>query len=141
MFAGPVGVELTTRQAMSLPIYARLLITLAVTGVIVLLSITPGDQQIDDNVFVWLVVITPTTLQKILHVVAYGGLAFLWAWTFHMALPRIGQMVLSLTLTIATGAALEWYQTTVPGRFGTLMDIVLNAAGAALGILAAILLL
>ena len=36
---------------------------------------------------------------------------------------------------------MEWRQTKVPGRFGTVNDVVLNAAGAALGLLAAIVLL
>jgi len=123
---------------MKLPAYARLLITLAAVGVIVGLSVTPGDDPSADGVFVWLVVVTPPTLQKIMHMVAYAGLAILWMWTFETFPSRRLGIALSLTITVAIGAILEWYQTMVPGRFGSLMDIVLDALGALLGILVAV---
>ena len=48
---------------------------------------------------------------------------------------------LSLIGTVGIGAVLEWFQTRVPGRYGTIIDILLNLIGACLGLLAALLLL
>jgi VanZ family protein len=40
-------------------------------------------------------------------------------------------------ITVGFGAVVEWCQTRVPGRIGSLADVLLNAAGAALGLLVA----
>jgi VanZ family protein len=42
---------------------------------------------------------------------------------------------------VAFGAVMEWCQTKVPGRYGTAFDVALDAAGAALGLLAAVFIL
>jgi VanZ family protein len=36
---------------------------------------------------------------------------------------------------------LEWHQTRVPGRFGTVADVLLNLIGAIIGLIAAMFLL
>ena len=49
--------------------------------------------------------------------------------------------MIALIIAVAFGVVMEWCQTKVPGRYGTVYDVALNAAGAALGLLAAIFLL
>ena len=119
----------------------RWALTLAVVALIIGLSVTPGVERPDDNLFSWLYAGTPPTLQKFLHVIIYAVLAFLWMWTLSGIGSTWTRSMTALALTLGLGVALEWYQTRVPGRFGTLVDIVLDAIGTVIGIIIAILLL
>ena len=125
----------------SVPVAARFLITLAFVVVIVILSVIPGTARPGDGLFAWLVVTTPPTIQKLLHLAAYGCIAFLWSWTLSFMESRPTRLGLALVLTIGLGIVLEWYQTLVPGRFGTITDALLNTIGAAIGLVAAVLIL
>ena len=49
--------------------------------------------------------------------------------------------MIALIIAVAFGAVMEWCQTKVPGRYGTVYDVVLNTAGAVLGLLVAVFLL
>ena len=91
--------------------------------------------------FAWLVVSTPTLVQKIMHIAAYAALAFLWVWTLEHIEQQPVRLAMAFALTLALGIALEWFQTMVPGRFGTLFDVLLNSIGAIGGLIAAALLL
>jgi VanZ family protein len=71
----------------------------------------------------------------------YGLLAFLWVWTLASIESTRLRLGISLLLTLGLGFALEWYQTRVPGRFGTLVDALLNAVGALIGVVVAVLLI
>jgi hypothetical protein len=116
----------------------RWALTLALVALIVGLSVTPGVARPDDNLFSWLYLGTPPAAQKVFHIIMYGLLAFLWMWTLASIESTRLRLGISLLLTLGLGVALEWYQTRVPGRFGTLVDILLNAAGALLGLLIAV---
>ena len=120
---------------LSVPIPYRWLVTLAFIALVVVLSVTPGRTQPDDSIFAWLIVNTSRPMQKVLHFIVYATLAMLWMWTFDALESNRLRIVLALTLTIGLGTSLEWYQTTVPGRFGTLTDVLLNIAGAVAGLL------
>ncbi len=126
---------------MNTPFVVRLGMTLAVLLLIVAVSTVPGHARPGDSAFVWLVAATPTPLQKILHVIAYAALAMLWMWTLGGIQSSPIRVATALAITIATGVGLEWYQTTVPGRYGTLTDIILNAGGAVSGVILALFLL
>ncbi len=126
---------------MTIPVFSRWFITLLFIVLLIVLSVTPGDSQKDDSIFAWLVVSTPTLVQKIMHIAAYATLAFLLAWTLEHIEPKAARLVITFVLAVSLGIALEWYQTIVPGRFGTLFDIVLNSLGAVAGLIAATLLL
>lgn len=126
---------------MYVPIPFRWVIATAFIVLITILSVTPGRGQTDDSVFVWLVINTPTLIQKLMHITVYALLVFLLAWTLEDIGSRTLRLLLSVMLAVGFGATLEWYQTQVPGRFGTLLDVLLNAAGALLGMLAALLIL
>jgi VanZ family protein len=106
-----------------------------------LVSLIPGHTKPGDFAFIRLVAKTPTLMQKVLHICLYGVLALLLVWTLDNIQPRTYRFLIALIIAVAFGAVMEWYQTKVPGRFGTVHDVVLNAAGAAIGLLAAIFLL
>ena len=110
-------------------------------ALLTLASLIPGRPQPGDSAFIWLIAETPTLLQKLLHVCLYGVLVLLLAWTLDSIQSRTYRFLISWIIAVAFGAVMEWYQTKVPGRFGTVIDVALNAAGAALGLLAAVFLL
>ena len=62
-------------------------------------------------------------------------------WTLADIESRLARILLTLLCSVGLGAALEWYQTQVPGRFGTLVDVLLNVAGTVIGIVLAVLLI
>ena len=126
---------------LSVPATYRWVITLAFVGIIVGLSVAPGVSRPDDTLFSWFVLNASTPLQKSMHVVVYALLAGLWMWTLDAVESRFVRAALTLVLCTALGGVLEWHQTRVPGRFGTLADVLLNIAGAAIGLLAALLFL
>ena len=119
----------------------RWALTLALAALIIGLSVTPGVARPDDNLFSWLYAGTPPTAQKVLHIIMYGLLAFLWVWTLASIESTRLRLGISLLLTLGLGFALEWYQTRVPGRFGTLVAALLNAVGALIGVVVAVLLI
>lgn len=121
---------------LSVPIAVRYAATFGFIAILVALSISPGTEKDQDSVFGWIVVHTPTPVQKVMHVAMYSVLAILCLWTLEPVESAITRFVLAFSLAVTLGAALEWYQTHVPGRFGTLMDSLLNFCGALLGLLA-----
>ena len=126
---------------LSVPASTRWGVTLFFAALVVALSISPGIERSGDNIFVWIIVRTPGLVQNIMHVAVYAALALLWMWTLESVESRIVLIALTLIATIGLGAVLEWHQTRVPGRFGTLFDVALNALGALLGLAMALLLL
>lgn len=126
---------------LGIPAAWRWLVTLGFVGVIVTLSVTPGIEKSGDSVFVWLVVHTATPVQKLMHVAVYAVLAALWVWTLEAIESRAVRAAAALVLSVGLGAVLEWHQTRVPGRFGTVLDVILNAAGAIAGLLVALVVL
>ena len=120
---------------------SRWIITLILAAIVVALSISPGVERSGDNIFVWVIVRTPTLIQKIMHVVTYATLAMAWMWTLESIESRTVRISLTIIVTVGLGTVLEWYQTRVPGRFGTVFDVALNAIGAAIGLVLALFLL
>jgi len=128
-------------QTLSISPVLRWVITLTFVVIVVVLSVTPGKSQTGDSIFVWLVANTPAPVQKLMHFVIYAALVGLWAWTLEAIESRFIRFLLAFLIAISLGSALEWYQTRVPGRFGTLVDALLNALGAIAGLLAALVIL
>ena len=128
-------------QFLSIPTTYRWLITILFVGLVVILSVTPGRAQAGDSIFVWLVMNTPTPLQKFMHVVIYAGLALLLMWSLEAVESLTARIALTFALTVSLGAVLEWYQTLVPGRFGTIIDALLNTIGAVAGLLVGLVIL
>lgn len=126
---------------LSVPPLYRWVITLAFVGIVVGLSIAPGAERTGDSLFAWLVANTATPVQKAMHVGVYAMLAMLWVWTLQAVESLSTRYVLTFALSMILGIALEWYQTTVPGRYGTLTDVLLNILGIIAGLVAAFFLL
>ena len=119
----------------------RLGITLIFVGLIVALSIAPGVERPGDTFFNWLVINTATPIQKAMHVGVYALLAVLWMWSLERIDSRFRRASLTLLITVGLGVLLEWYQIQVPGRFGTVTDVLLDLAGVLIGLIAALFLL
>ena len=85
---------------LSIPVAYRWTITLLFVGFIIGLSVTPGVERPDDNLFSWLFANTAPLVQKVLHVITYAVLAALWMWTLAgiESLPR--RMALSFALAL-----------------------------------------
>jgi hypothetical protein len=126
---------------LSVPALTRWGVTLVFAALVIALSITPGVARPGDNAFVWLIVSTPAPLQKLMHVVVYATLALLWMWTLASVESRAVRITLVILITVGLGAILEWHQTRVPGRFGTVFDVLLNIIGTLIGIIAAFLIM
>lgn len=118
----------------------RIIITLCFMALLLIASVIPGRAQPGDSVFIWMVAKTPTLLQKTLHVCLYAVLAMLWVWSLEAIQSKPQRMVIAIIVAVCFGAAMEWYQTKVPGRYGTIVDIGLNTAGALVGLIAALFL-
>ena len=122
---------------MDVPVpYRWLIIALLVTALVVV-STTPARSQVGDSAFEWLVAVTPMPMQKVLHVALYALLSFLIVWAAENADRAMVRYTAAFAGAVILGAALEWAQTRIPGRFGNLTDILLNASGALLGLAAA----
>jgi len=126
-----INVSVTTRSVITFCFMALLLVA----------SIIPGRAEPGDSVFVWLVAKTPTLLQKTLHIFLYAILTILWVWVLEAIQSKSQRLMIAVTVAVCFGATMEWYQTRVPGRYGTIIDVALNGAGAILGLVAAIFLL
>lgn len=121
------------------PMSYRWLLTGLFLLLVVVLSITPVRSRNGDSGLGWLVVATPMPLQKLLHVAMYAILVFLIVWAMENVQPRLTRHMIAVLAAVAIGALLEWSQTRVEGRFGSLLDVLLNGAGALIGALAAAL--
>ena len=128
-------------QLATVSVWARAALTLTLTLLLLALSLIPGRAEPGDSVFVWAVALTPTPLQKLMHLLLYALLAFLWAWTLEALESVKVRFAVAALLAASFGVVMELAQTYVPGRFGTLTDALLNGAGAALGLLMAWMLL
>ena len=125
----------------SFSLATRVGLTLCFMALLMLVSLVPGHPRPGDSAFIWLVANTPTLLQKTLHVCLYGVLALLLAWTLDDIQSRTYRFLIALIIAVTFGAVMEWCQTRVPGRYGTVYDVALNTAGAILGLLVAMSLL
>lgn len=122
---------------MTVSVSLRWVLTLMLVLAITAVSVVPGHSRQSASTFVWLIEITPSTLQKSMHFFVYAGLAWLWVWTLESVSPGWLRFALAFFLCAAISVGLEWYQTLVPGRFGTMSDVLLNTAGVIAGLLLA----
>lgn len=77
-----------------------------------------------------------SVITNLMHVPMYGALTLVSLHYFEcIRFSRLGGAVVSLLIAMALGALVEVLQMYVPGRFGSLSDIGLNAAGIAGGLI------
>jgi VanZ family protein len=116
-------------------------LTLCFIALLALVSLIPARFEPGGYALTRLVAETPPLLQKLLHVLLYALLVLLLSWSLEIIRSRSYRFLIAVFLAVLFGALMEWCQSWVPGRFGTLLDVALNAAGAGLGLLMAIVLL
>ncbi|OQY53059.1 MAG: hypothetical protein B6230_01360 [Desulfobacteraceae bacterium 4572_89] len=96
-------------------------------------SSIPMDGGPDNIVF--LTNLDPN-IQNLLHIPLYGTLVFLWLRSFSGSGKITKQMIVySLIITISYGCLDEIHQSFVRGRYGGIMDILLNILGTISGII------
>ena len=76
----------------------------------------------------------PSFLQNVVHIPAYGLLSFFWRWYLNAFAQNKTPIVLALFLTIGFALFQEWYQTFIPGRYGSIGDVIVGVLGALLGV-------
>lgn len=107
-------------------------LAVALTGLVAILSLLPGTPEEGDSQLVLAIAVVPSAFQNVMHLVLYGALASVWFWTLDHAYRRL---LLTASLVIAYGVALELAQLSVPGRFASVLDVALNTSGVALAAL------
>jgi VanZ family protein len=102
-------------------------------GLMFVLSSIPMDGESEHFEFVMR--LTPT-VQNLLHIPLFGLLAYLWlnALTKN-GCPAKKKLIITIIITLGYGLLDEFHQTFVPGRYGSLIDILLNLGGILMGIL------
>ena len=94
-------------------------------------SSIPMDAGQDKLKFI---TVLTSTVQNILHIPIYGVLAYLWLNSFNKHSTAILKSVfLTLLITILYSLLDEFHQIFVPGRYGSLLDILFNLIGIACG--------
>jgi len=108
---------------------------LLIMGAFYGLSSLPGTPLPGDPVLYALFHWVPPSVQNVLHVPAYAALAWAWCWALGAWLHApVARAISALVITAAYGVFDEWHQSFVPGRYASLTDVILDIAGAVLGI-------
>ena len=95
------------------------------------LSSIPGTSGSDGY---WLADILEPNFQNALHVPLYATLQILWLRA--LAKPERSMLMtitMALILTCSYGIIDEFHQSFVPGRYASVLDVLLNVLGALLG--------
>ncbi len=102
------------------------------TGIFALSSV-PGNET-ETAAGALLEWITPKW-QNLLHIPAYAALTLCWIWALSpRSLSRTGLLVIAALLTLVWAVLDEAHQANVPGRYGSLTDLLLNLTGALLAV-------
>ena len=106
---------------------------LLLMGLIFVLSSVPG--RVEEGMFRVLTELDPTW-QNLLHLPVFALLQYLWLRGFALN-GKTGKaaVVLSFIITLGYGALDELHQYFVPGRYASLLDVLLDGGGAVLGVL------
>lgn len=100
---------------------------LILMGLIFISSSIPMDKNADVTKFI---ISLDPTLQNLLHIPVFGLLAFLWLKSFTKnSILTSTKVIITLIVSILFGCLDEFHQTFIPGRYGSLIDILLNLVG------------
>lgn len=107
--------------------FSRYLLPLSYMAVLFCVSSIPGQVM---EVTPGLRLITPN-LQNLLHVPVYGGLALSWWWALEPQVHAVrSRLIAAFVLTVLYGLVDEIWQLYIPGRYGSITDLALDAFGA-----------
>ncbi|MCB1667843.1 MAG: VanZ family protein [Porticoccaceae bacterium] len=102
----------------------RLLLPLMYMAILFALSSIHGGASATpaEELLAWL----PPGIQNLLHIPVWAGLTGCWVW----ALQRNHYpLLLAATFSVSYGIVDELYQRTVPGRYGSLTDLLFDTIG------------
>jgi len=92
-------------------------------AVLILVSIQPASKGHGSDM-------PRQIVNNILHIPAYGLLVFLAIKSF----PKLKYIyIVSFLFAVAFGAFNEYLQSFIPGRYASVWDVLLNTAGASIG--------
>ncbi len=120
------GMIVSRRLSMVVPVAYMALLLIAAS--------IPDDETLDERHFLWFLLLVGPTMMNLLHIPAYGLLAFFWRWTLDRYMGARAAAYTAFTLTMGFGLFQEWYQSMIPGRFASLMDVIFNTIGAGVGL-------
>ena len=104
-------------------------------GRVLLAFLAARDTDARRPCALWPVLLGAASAQNALHVPAYAALAWSWCWALGAWLPvPVARAFAACSIASAYGVFDEWHQSFVPGRYASLTDVILNVAGAVLGI-------
>lgn len=94
-----------------------------------LLSSIPGTEDPENTIQALLLWVSPN-FQNLLHIPIFAGLAYSWYWAFSVT-KKTHKSSIVLAILLSLGYALfdETYQISVPGRYGSLTDFLLDSIG------------
>jgi VanZ family protein len=105
---------------------------------VVLLAVAsiPGQARPADPTIYKVVARFDPTLQNLLHIPQYALLSWLWCWALPAGRLSV-RAVTSVALAISVGYGIfeELYQSTVPGRYASVGDAVMDSLGALVGVI------
>ncbi|WP_084604595.1 VanZ family protein [Desulfonatronum thioautotrophicum] len=112
-------------------------VPLGYMALMLIMASVPGDGQTapDQRHALWFLQLLAPAIQNLLHIPAYGLLAFFWRWTLRRYIQGLQTAaILAFGLAVGFGVFQEWFQSMIPGRFASLSDVLFNTIGAALGV-------
>jgi hypothetical protein len=126
---------LATRCANVNPTKGHVALPLFIMAALYWLSSIPGTPTADDPAIYGLFYWVSPTLQNTLHVPAYAVLAAAWRWALRAWMRASNARALvACAFASVYGVLDEWHQSFVPGRYASLTDVMLDRAGAVLGV-------
>ncbi len=118
-----------------------LLPALALMAAITWSSSIPGEVDRETGVLTDLLAWVDPGVQNLVHLPVFALLALLLARAGYAAGQRTARAgTAAIAITVLFGLADEWHQAFVPGRYSTATDVLLDALGAAIGVVIAHLL-
>jgi hypothetical protein len=114
----------------------RLSVVVPVTYMALLLmgaSVSVDENQ-EERHLLWFLAIMPMVFQNLLHIPAYGLLAFFWRWSLDRYMAARAAIYVAFILTVGFGVYQEWHQSLILGRYASLLDVLFDAIGAGIGL-------
>ena len=100
-------------------------ITIGYMAILLILSAIPDIHSTENQ----LMLLTPL-VQNLAHMPAYGFLVLLWAFNLrNFGLSKRHAVMAAMIIATVYGLLMELLQMSMPGRFPSIMDCLLNVAG------------
>ena len=102
---------------------------------IYILSSIPGGATSPSSASLILSLV-PSSLQNLLHIPLFAGLYLSYQWAFNpISIAKGFTQIIAVSACISFAALDELHQMTVPGRFASLSDFILDTLGVTTGLI------